>query len=151
ISKEFAKMFTEASDELLDIFDAKADDDKIKEQVKALFKSLVPTVESGEFDGAMSLRGPTGDKYVVLVGLRLKDGKKVEDAVRKLVAVLPDDEKKKIKLDAQTVEGVKLHSVTDDDGDDTVKKIFGKAVFYLGFRDDAVVFGFGEGAAKPAG
>jgi hypothetical protein len=151
--KEFAKLLKEAGDDLFDMFDLAIEDEKVKEQAKSVFQSLVPTVESGEFDAAVTLRGPVDNKYTFLVGLKIKEGKKVEAAVRKMVAALPKEKKNAVTMDAETINGVHVHRYVsaDDAVNEMEKSIFGSCVVFFAFRDDAVVFGYGVGGAKAVG
>ncbi|MBY0513175.1 MAG: hypothetical protein K2P78_04595 [Gemmataceae bacterium] len=101
-----------------------------KESLDELFKGLVRTVKTGEFDLAASFRGPDKAGAFTLVGaIAFEDPAALEKAVRKYVDSLPADDKgrKDLKWDVAKAGGVGVHLI---DG-----RTFG------GFTPDTKVFG----------
>lgn len=146
MTKLAVKKLQDADDDLLETFNIHVDDEKSKDEIRKVVRALVPSVEGGNIDMAMTLR-PGAKNYTALVGARLKEGKKIEELVKKAVESLPKDERDKVKLDAHKVAGQSIHSIQTED-DDNVKKVLGDLTIHFGFRDDAVVFGVGENSVK---
>lgn len=124
--------------------------DESRAAVKSLVKSLAPTVEQGLIDFAVSLRGPVNDKYGVIAGLRIREGRKIEAALREALKTLPEDSLKNLSWDVGKSDGVAIHCYTilDDEVDEIMKKFFGAQRVYFAFRDDAVLVTFGEGGQQ---
>src|SRR5260370_16139234 len=91
--------------------------------------------------------------------MKLKDGQGNEKVLRSLREQVPEAEREKIKLDAETAGSVKIHRL-DVQGqfDEHAKKLFGSNPVYVGFRSDALFVAGGDGgltllkdavAAKP--
>jgi len=151
VAKELAKMLREGKDELMEWVAHDIEDANLKEQIRNLFKSLAPAAEAGEFDSALSLRGPKNGKYQLLYGIRVKDGAKVEAEARKVIAALPEGQRKRVKADAVTVGAVKVHEVVPDADDTVMTKILGKNAAYFALSNDALLIGLGEGAGESVG
>jgi|GEM_PF-258622 len=126
-------------------------------QTKAepLIKALLPTVKAGEIDLGATLIGPSkDDKYTLLLGLKLAEGKKVETALKDTVKQeVPPEIAGLIQWDAEKLGGgaslhvVKVADHLDADG----QKVFGKSDLYVTFRDDLVVFAMGPDAKAAIG
>ena len=88
-------------------------DDAKKAQAKALLDAMTPTAQAGEFQAVAAIVGPKDKHYTFLGAVKLKDGDKLGKTVRDLIADalqgLPEAEKAKFKLDADTVGGVAIH------------------------------------------
>lgn len=136
-----------------------------KESDKAIsekfLKVLAPTLKSGELDTAMTLRGPNKNgKYTAIGGIKVKDGKAIETALRDIVKNLKEEEQKRITLDADKAGAVSIHKL-DIIKDVTAKgkNVFGDGPMYFALRSDAAYFAGGDDAltalkdainAKPA-
>jgi hypothetical protein len=127
---------------------------------KTLFNAIQPTLKAGELDVAADLRGPTKNKhYAAVAAIKLKDGQGLEKVLRELRTQMPQPEREKFKLDAETAGSVKIHRLdVQEQFDDKAKKLFGSNPFYVAFRNDALVVAGGDGgltalkdalAAKP--
>jgi hypothetical protein len=124
-------------------------DDNGRKLVEPLVKALDKTAKSGSLDAAVDLRGPNKDgKYTVVVGLRVKDGDKIEEAVKKVIDGLPDEAKKPFKLDADKAEGVNVHTVQQCDVDADTKKLFGDGPLYFALSKDVLIVTIGDDALK---
>ncbi|HEX3148311.1 MAG TPA: hypothetical protein VHR66_09530 [Gemmataceae bacterium] len=125
---------------------------EILTKAEPLIKALLPTVKAGEIDVGVSLMGPDkNDKYTGIAGLKLVDGKKVEEAIKTLVKnELPPEVSGLIQLDAEKLAGGSmLHIVkVGDQLDENGQKVFGKSDIYLSFRDDLLVIAMGPDAKK---
>jgi hypothetical protein len=112
-----------------------------------LYAAVAPTLKAGELDAAVELRGPTKNKhYAALAALKLKDGKKLEKVLRDLHDQVPEAEREKIKVDAETAGSVKIHRLeVQDQFDEHAKKLFGANPIYLAFRSDALFVAGGDG------
>jgi hypothetical protein len=152
VSKLLVKTFQDAGDDLFDAFDlGNIDDEKQKEELRKVFRAIAPSFESGIVDAAITVRGPGSKHYSGLFGIKVKDGKKIEEQLKKSIAALSEDKRKLVKFDAEQVGNIFVHSIKDESTDASFEKIFGENVMFFGFRDDAVVLAFGEGAAKAVG
>ncbi len=151
ITKVAVKLFQDANDDLFSMFNIEIEDEKTKEEVRKLFRALVPSLETGSLDGAVTMRGPGAKHYTGLMGLKLKDGKKIEEQIRKLVDVLPKEQRDRFKLDKEKVAGFAVHSFNQGDDNEYFKKIFGDETVFFAIRDDAIVVGVGENSAKAVG
>ncbi|HEV3262209.1 MAG TPA: hypothetical protein VG013_35480 [Gemmataceae bacterium] len=125
--------------------------DKIKrQQAEKVLKALKPTFKSGEVDAGFSLRGPDADHfYTVLMGIKLTDGKGVENALRDLVRTLPERDQAKVKFNAEREGKVRIHRVDAQDAYDTkTRQVIGNNPIYVVIRDDAALITAGPGALK---
>jgi hypothetical protein len=130
--------------------------------VEKLLAALTPTFKSGDLDGGFSLRGPgKNGHYGLVVAVKVKDGLEIDKTLHDLVALIPESDRAKIKLDAESAGAVKIHRVdVQKDLDARGKELFGENPMYLALRADAAYLGFGEDglealkdalSAKPAG
>jgi len=119
-------------------------------KAEPLIKALLPTVKAGELDLGATLVGPDkDDKYTLVAGLKLVDGKKLEEAIKETVKKeLPPDQSAMFKLDEETLPGgAKVHrAAVADTLDENARKVFGKSDLYFTFRDDLLVLAVGPGA-----
>jgi hypothetical protein len=98
------------------------------------------------------IRSRPGDTHVTLIaGLALKDGAAVERAFRETIKKLPEASQAKIKLDAETMSGVKIHRLeidvlnSKDEKENKVRQcLFGEKPLYVAFLDDAAFAAIGE-------
>jgi hypothetical protein len=111
------------------------------------------------------LRGPLPDqRYVIVAGLKVKEGQKIEQAIRDVVKELGPKERENIKLDHQRVLGTTVHLIRppEREVDENAKKIFGNMDIFLAIREDVAFVTVGQqglaamkeaidGAGKAAG
>lgn len=125
---------------------------EILTKIEPLLKALTPTMKAGELDFGAALVGPgKDDKYTLIAGLKLADGKKVEEVVKQTVQKeAPPEISGLFKFDEESLAGgAKLHRVALADEiqkDANATKIFGKSDAYLTFRDDLLVVAIGPDA-----
>lgn len=126
----------------------KEQDPNKREQGEKFLKALEPTLKAGELDGALTFNGPDKDQhYTFVAALKLREGGRLEQAFRDLVAVLPEADRQKIKLDAETVGDVKVHRLeAQRDFDPPTRKILGSNPVYVANRGDALFVAGGPGA-----
>lgn len=125
----------------------------IMTKAEPLLKAVMPTIKSGELDVGAALVGPgKGDKYTMIVGLKVAEGKKLEDAIKGAVKELPPEFAGKFKLDEGSLAGgAKYHRIDlSDAADENFKKVFGSSDGYLAFRDDLMVLTIGPDAKAVA-
>jgi hypothetical protein len=137
---------------ILDNWDLAPEDEKVKAAAVRVVRALLPTLRAGRLDCALSLRGPESDRFGVVAGLRIKGSDRVDRAIRRLIAALPESDRANVKLDAERIGGVAVHrlSFTSDDGlsSDDVKKVFGDQPAYWAVRQGAVLVAFGQGGLE---
>lgn len=148
LARSAGKQFRDAGEDLFDFFELKIDDEKAKEEFRKVFIAIAPTIEAGAIDAAFTARGPGEKHYTGLFGLKLKDGRTIEEQLKKAVAALPKEQRDMVRFEAEKIGDTTVHSFKSDDDDEDFTKIFGNSVMYFAFRDDAVVLGFGEQASK---
>lgn len=121
----------------------KAPDEAHKAIAQKLINVLMPTLKSGELDGAIDLRGPSAQKhYTLIAGIKVKDGEAVEKAVREVIKDLPENAREVIKLDAQKAGNVAIHEVKVMD--DKAREMFGDEPLRFAIRSNAVYVALGE-------
>lgn len=99
------------------------------------------TVESGNIDAALVLRGPNKEKLYSTVGaMSLKDPGDFEKTLKTFITDLPQKQRDHFKLDAQKVEGLSVHEVdlSDVPKEEDWSKLFGK--------EQKILFAFGKDA-----
>ncbi len=119
-----------------------------KEIAEKFLKVMTPTLKSGEFDIAVTMRGPgKGDKYSVVAGVKVKDGLEIDKTLRDLIKKLKPEEQARITLDAEKIGNVNVHKLDiAKDVDKKAKELFGDGPMYAAFRPDAVYFAAGDNA-----
>jgi hypothetical protein len=125
-------------------------DESKRKQAEGLLKVLLPTLKAGELDAAFNFNRAGPDKLfnlVAAVKLRNGDelGKTIRDLAAELLKDIPAAEAAKVKLDADSANGVKIHRVdVQDKMDDKAKAVFGANPLYLAIRQDAFFLAVGE-------
>jgi hypothetical protein len=122
-------------------------DDDTRELVEPLVKAVEKTVKSGQLDLAVDFRGPRKNgRYTILACGQVKDGDRIEAALRKVVEKLAEEQRKPIKLDADRASGVNIHRVAQKKVDSVTKAMLGDGPLYFAIRKDAVVVSMGDEA-----
>jgi hypothetical protein len=149
LSKTFADLVAEVKQKSIEGIQSK------EKQVQAalLFDALMPTATSGEWHAAAAVLGAREKQYGFVAAVKLKDGIKLGNTVRDLIAeslkdkAIPDAERDKIKLDFDSVGAVKIHRMQmPKEASDTLQKLTGDDKVYLAFRDDALFLATGQDA-----
>lgn len=133
-------------DELLKQTLQNAKDETQRDLTEKVLKSLEPTLKAGELDFGVSMRGPNKDNlYTIVGGLKIKDGMKIEQALRDLAKKIPERDREKIKFDAEKG----IHQVTiQNDIQDHEKKVLGENPLYFALRQDALLVAVGPGGLE---
>jgi len=122
-------------------------DKEARELLKPVATALEATAKSGRLDLAFDMRGPfKSGKYTVVASGEVKNGDKIEAALRKAIAKLPEEKRKPIKLDEAKVGSVNIHRIEQKNIDAKTKAILGDGPMYVAIRKDAVLFSMGEDA-----
>ena len=128
-------------------------DEKKREQAKALFDALTPTAKSGEFQLVAAIVGPQAERYAIVAALKLKDGDRLGKTAYALLKeardAMPKKDQDKVQLDVDSVGAVKIHRFeVPKDGkiDKFLADVAGDNQLYLAFRDDALFFAIGKGS-----
>lgn len=122
-------------------------DENTRKLVEPLVKALDGTAKAGSLDIAVDLRGPNKNgKYAFVAGLGVKDGDKIEEALKKVIGELPEEAKKPFGLDADKAEGVAIHRVEQKNPDENTRELLGDGPMYFAVRKDAVLIALGEDA-----
>jgi hypothetical protein len=148
LHKAFSKVVDEAMAKSL----ADLSDEGKKKQAEQLYAALTPSLRGGQLDGFFALLGPLAKQYTILAGLRLREGDKlgqtVHDLIEQTVKDLPERERSKIHLDADSAGAIKIHrfELPPTAGDKRFQEMIGAKDLYVAFRADAVFFGLGTAA-----
>ena len=125
-------------------------DDAKKQQATALFKAILPTFKTGDFDGALVVSSD-GSTLTAVGGFKVKDGVELGKTVHELVSAhlkdLPPALRQNVQLDMDSVGSTKIHKVeipAHDEGAKTAAKVLGDLSFYVAFRNDAVFYAVGK-------
>jgi len=112
-----------------------------RELAEKIFKAIEPSLKSGELDLAFSFRGPSKENhYTFLAAVKLKEGEKVEEALRDLAKMAPEHDQAKIHFDAEKSGDYKIHKFdVQGDFDEKARAILGKHPIYVTFRSDAIL------------
>jgi hypothetical protein len=126
-----------------------------REQAVGLVRAIDPTLRAGEIDAGFHLYGPGKDnRYTLLAGLGVKQGGKIEQAVRSLIKSLPERDRDKFKFNAARAGSVPVHRAdVQYDFGESLSKMFGNSPVYFTIHDDAVWLALGPealGALKEA-
>jgi hypothetical protein len=114
------------------------------------FKALAPTVKAGELDMINELFGPGKDQhYTSLSGVKVVEGKEIEDALRAIVAILPPQVKESVKLDAETAGDAKIHRLDlQAQYDPGAQQIIGSNPIYVTIRPNMILVSTGPDGLK---
>jgi hypothetical protein len=124
-------------------------DKAARELALPLAKALEATAKSGRLDFAFDIRGPhKSGKYTFVGCAGVKDGDKIEAALRNIVAKLPEEKRKPIKLDEAKVGTVSIHKVEQSKVDEKTRATLGDGPVYVAIRKDAVLVCVGDDALE---
>jgi hypothetical protein len=120
---------------------AKEKDAAKREVAEKIFKAIEPSLKAAELDVAFSFRGPSKENhYTFLAAAKLKEGEKIEEALKELAKKAPEKDQAKIHFDADKSGDFKIHKFdVQGDMDEKARAILGKHPVYLAFRSDAVL------------
>jgi hypothetical protein len=125
-------------------------DENARPLMEKFFKAVAPTLKAGELDTMSRFYGPGKDnQYTALGGVKLVEGKEIEDAIRAIVAVLPPQAKEPIKLDVETAGDAKIHRL--DVGprfEPAAKTILGSHPVYVTIRPNMALVAVGPDGLK---
>ena len=118
-----------------------------KEMADDVLDVLQKTIESKKSDGGLAVLMEPGAATVVF-GAEVVNGGKLEGVLKKLVEA-DSDAAKMIKLNADTHEGVRLHTITPPMNDPRLVPIVGdKPEMVIGIADDKLLVAAGHDAVK---
>jgi hypothetical protein len=133
----------------------KSDEEKkLLERLAELAKS---NLTAADLDVGVAIRranpdGQGAPRFVLVSGMRLKDGREFERLAREAAAKVKPQEGVQIRFDvARAKDGTAIHEITgpfkDHENAETVRQ-FGKGSLSLAFRADSVLAAFGEGSIE---
>jgi RNA binding exosome subunit len=113
-------------------------------------KALDPTFKGGELDAGVVLRGPNAEHHYTLVaGVKLKNGKAVEQTVQDVVKSLPERDRSVIKLNAESAAGTNIHRLDVQQAyEEGFRQTVGNNPVYVAIRPDALLVAAGPDALK---
>jgi hypothetical protein len=147
-SEKFAKAFGEAIDEKVKAALEKEANPGKKAGAEMFLKILEPTLKSGQLNGAVSLRlspGAEEGNGTLVAALKLKDGEKIEQALRKVVADAPPQDREKVKWNVAKAGSVNIHRIDAQEAyDREAQKLFGKSPIYFALAPEALFVAIGK-------
>lgn len=122
--------------------------DTVRRNAAQVADAIDPTLRSGELDAGIRLLGPSKDStYTLVLGMRLKEGLKIDGAVRSLIKSLPESDQEKFKFDAARIGGTPIHRAdVHHDFNELFIAIFGGNPIYYSIRGDAFWLALGPDA-----
>jgi hypothetical protein len=150
LSSELKKLFPTVVDDAIDALKKQGNiPGEIQTKAEPLLKAILPTVKAGELDMGLAMVGPDKDnRYTLVGGLKVVDGKKIEQAIKDAVKDLPPEISSLFMLDDQKLPGgASLHTVKLADFiDEKGEKVIGKNNLHFTFRDDLLLVAIGPKA-----
>lgn len=145
LPKNMRKAFTDVIQEEIAKVLKKETNPKKRKQAEAILKALEPSIKAGELVSGAAIQMHDDGPATVVAGVKVKNGRHLEQTVRELVTELPAQDRERIKLDAAKVGDTHIHQLdVHDKLDEKAKKLLGDNPFYIAFRDDAVMFAAGK-------
>jgi hypothetical protein len=142
VSKTLNTLIDKNINDLLDLLQAHE-----RENVEPLAKALMPTFQAGGVDLAAQMHGPDkAGRYAVVLGVGVKDGKKLEDAIQTGYKALSDRSRRGLKLDADKVGTINIHQADQERIDAKTKQLLGEGPVYFALRDDVLLLAAGADA-----
>jgi hypothetical protein len=127
----------------------KEKDEAKRKLAEPLLKIIAPTAKMGELDAGASLLGPdSGGLYTFLVGVKIKDGKALDQAFKDGLKESPAKVQGALSIDFAKVGEVGIHKAVPDKVDDHTRKLLGDNPVYFAFRDDALLVSGGAGGLE---
>lgn len=131
-----------------------------REQAVRFVEALDPTLRAGELNVGFHLLSPDKEqRYTLVMGFQVKQGLKIEQALRGLIKSLPESDRDKFKFDVVRGARGPIHRAdVQHDFSERALSIFGGQPLYYAIRDDAIWIAVGPGglngikeavAAKP--
>jgi hypothetical protein len=142
VRREFSQLVVEALHEVV-----RKEADPVKEAWgEKMLKAIEPTLKTDVIDFGVALRGPGADhQYAVVAGLRVKEGKRLEELVRELVKALPAGATAHIKLDHDKAGGTAIHLIEPAKAaKEEAKRILGSETVCFAIKDDVILAAVGE-------
>src|SRR5262249_57190736 len=101
-----------------------------RRQVERLLKALLPSLQAGELDAGVAVRGPKGGQFPVVGGVKLKEGaalgQTLRDLAKEALQGAPEAVRSKVHLDVAKVGGATVHRLdVQDQFDAKARKVFG--------------------------
>jgi len=121
------------------------DNPTLKDVAETLLKGFDPTLKLAEADAALDLRGPgKNGKYTAVLGMKVKDGARLETALKNAVKEIPEQFRQALTLDAAKAGGINIHKIAPERPDPGFQATFGDGPVYFAVRDNALLVSAGE-------
>jgi hypothetical protein len=127
---------------------ANAAAETVRNRSVQLIDAIDPTLRAGDLDAGFHLYGPGKDnRYTLVAGLGVKQGAKIEQAIRSLIKALPERDRDKFKFNAARIGRVPVHRAdVQHDFGEMLLTTFGSNPVYYVIREDAVWLALGPEA-----
>jgi hypothetical protein len=158
VAKELRDMISEGIETAHKAGLSKVDSEEEKKLYTRLGELVKTSLNAPELDLGMaveatSTKDPVAPRFVLRGGMTVEKGRDFEGLFRDAAKTVKPGENVKVNFDvAKAADGTAIHQITgpsDPKKDADVAKRFGKASLYLAFREDAILFSFGEDALAP--
>lgn len=126
-------------------------DEHKREVAKKAIEVLLPIVQAGQIDANFAIRGNTAGNYTVALGMRVPDGKAIEQLVKRdIVPTIPEAQRKNVSIDHGKIAGQSVHRIappSDQQFSEAERQFFGSSPTALvAFPENRVAIGFGADA-----
>jgi len=112
--------------------------------LRQLYEAIAPTLKADLHELAVVVHGPSKDgKLTPIIAIRLREGRKLEAALRQLVKVLPEDARSRVHLDSAKVAGHNVHELEISPDDPNFSRVFGEEKLALLVTDDYLLLSAG--------
>lgn len=147
LPEKFRDLVVNEAEKAYKMLQAQEVDGALGKALTAYFEGFLPTLKGGTLDLGVGLVPSAGGKWNLVSALRLVQGGDLEKGFKALANVLPEEGRKQmqLKLDADKVGSVNIHSAVSDSLDANAKRLFGDGSMFAAIRADALLVSFGEG------
>jgi hypothetical protein len=121
-----------------------------RSNIDKLRRAAANWLKAGELDIGLRMIGPDKDSlYTVVAGIKLREGKKIAEAVEQIWSQLPARERNKITLNARRLSNVNVHRLGGErELNREAVRILGQNPVYAAIADHGAFLGAGPDALK---
>ncbi len=157
VAETFRAMMTDAFDQAVKDGLKKVDSEEDKKLFTRLAELVKSNLNAPEIDLGMAIEGtspskPDASRLLIVGGMKVQQGREFDRLVREAAAKIKPSDDVKITFDvAKAADGTAIHQMSGpfDEKDGDLAKHFGKPSLFFTFREDAILFSFGETGFAP--
>ncbi len=157
VAKEFRELISDAFENGAKEGLKKVDSEEERKLYSRLAELVKSNLNAPEIDLGVAIEGTSpanagASRFMILGGMTLQKGREFERLVREAATTIKPGENVKITFDvAKAADGTAIHQLSGpfDEKHADLAKHFGKASLCFAFREDAILFSFGENGLAP--